>query len=135
MRPTTLPREPERDLPAPRARDLPRSHDPALPIRRTPTAIFFGFSGALIALSILGLVVGGLNYSIDFDGGAKIQFPLRGRCQRGRHSGGDVRCGPRGRRVQIVGGDQVAIRTESLAEAGDSDALLRRLAPIRWAST
>jgi preprotein translocase subunit SecF len=90
--------------------------------------IFFAFSGALIVLSILGLVVGGLNYSIDFDGGAKIQFPLEADVSVADIQAMMSDAGREGAEVQIVGGDQVAIRTESLAEAGDSDALLRRLA-------
>ena len=37
--------------------------------------IWFALSGALIALSVLGLVIGGgLNYSIDFEGGARITY-------------------------------------------------------------
>jgi preprotein translocase subunit SecF len=89
---------------------------------------WFAFSGALIALSLIGLVASGLNYSIDFEGGGKIQYPI----------GADVTvadvqdlldaAGRGGAEVQIVSGDQIAIRTESLADTGDSDALLRSLA-------
>jgi preprotein translocase subunit SecF len=89
---------------------------------------WFAVSGVLIALSLIGLVFGGLNYSIDFEGGAKIQYPLEADV-----TVADVQAlladrGREGAEVQIVSGDQVAIRTESLAEAGDSDALLRALA-------
>jgi preprotein translocase subunit SecF len=90
--------------------------------------IWFGFSGVLIVLSLLGLFVSGLNYSIDFEGGAKIQYPLESGA-----TVADVQAlladqGRDGAEVQIVSGDQVAIRTESLAEAGDSDELVRALA-------
>ena len=77
--------------------------------------ICFAISGALIALSLLGLVVGGLNYSIDFDGGAKIQFPLEADVTVADIQATLADAGREGAEVQIVGGDQVAIRTESLA--------------------
>ena len=38
--------------------------------------VWFAFSGVLIVLSLVGLVASGLNYSIDFDGGAKLQLPV-----------------------------------------------------------
>ncbi|HWC70891.1 MAG TPA: protein translocase subunit SecF [Actinomycetota bacterium] len=90
--------------------------------------IYFAISGVLIALSIVGLVFSGLNYSIDFDGGARIQFPLATDLTVADIQATMADAGRGGAEVQIVGGDQVAIRTESLADAGDSDALLRRLA-------
>jgi preprotein translocase subunit SecF len=90
--------------------------------------IYFAISGALIALSLIGLVVGGLNYSIDFDGGAKILYPLETDATVADIQATLADAGRDGAEVQIVGGDQVAIRTESLAAADDSDALIRSLA-------
>ena len=73
------------------------------------------FSGTLIVLSLIGLFWRGLNYSIDFEGGAQIAYPLQVQdvtvadivdtmAQFGRPDA----------EVQIVNGDQVSIRTASL---------------------
>ncbi|MEX2421309.1 MAG: protein translocase subunit SecF, partial [Actinomycetota bacterium] len=90
--------------------------------------VWFAFSAALIALSLIGLVFGGLNYSIDFEGGAKIQYPLTADVTVADIQTTLADAGRDGAEVQIVSGDQVAIRTESLADAADSDALLASLA-------
>jgi preprotein translocase subunit SecF len=90
--------------------------------------IWFAFSGTLLALSLIGLVFSGLNYSIDFEGGAKIQYPSTGEVDVADIRATLADAGRDGAEVQIVSGDQVAIRTESLADAGDSDALLATLA-------
>ena len=90
--------------------------------------IWFAFSAALVALSLIGLVFSGLNYSIDFDGGAKIQYPLTSDVTVADVQATLADAGRDGAEVQIVSGDQVAIRTESLADAADSDALLASLA-------
>jgi len=89
---------------------------------------WFVFSGVLIVLSLIGLLLSGLNYSIDFEGGAKIQYPLGSGVTVEDIQSLLADAGRQGAEVQIVSGDQIAIRTESLAEAGDSDALLRSLA-------
>ena len=90
--------------------------------------IWFGFSGVLIVLSLLGLFASGLNYSIDFEGGAKIQYPLESDATVADVQALLTEQGRDGAEVQLVSGDQVAIRTESLAEAGDSVELVRALA-------
>jgi preprotein translocase subunit SecF len=90
--------------------------------------IWFAFSAALIALSLIGLVFSGLNYSIDFEGGAKIQYPLTADVTVADIQATLADAGRDGAEVQIVSGDQVAIRTESLADAADSEALLASLA-------
>jgi preprotein translocase subunit SecF len=77
---------------------------------------------------LIGLIFSGLNYSIDFEGGAKIQYPLTGEVTVADIQATLADAGREGAEVQIVSGDQVAIRTESLADAGDSDALLATLA-------
>lgn len=73
-------------------------------------------SGSLIAISLLGLLFGKLNFSIDFTGGSLLQY---------RNAAGvnaeDVRgvLGDYGRadaEIQIVGGDQVSIRTTALTD-------------------
>jgi len=88
---------------------------------------WFTFSGILIVLSILGITLRGFNYSIDFEGGAQISYPL--------HTGETVqdveatlaKYGLTGE-VQVVSGDSVAIRTESLTGVQDSAKLLNDLA-------
>ena len=88
---------------------------------------WFTFSGILIVLSILGITLRGFNYSIDFEGGAQISYPL--------HTGETVQdveatlanYGLTGE-VQVVSGDSVAIRTESLTGLQDSAKLLNDLA-------
>ena len=90
--------------------------------------IWFACSGVLLALSLIGLVFSGLNYSIDFEGGAKIQYPLATDVTVTDIQATLADAGRDGAEVQIVSGDQVAIRTESLADAADSDALFANLA-------
>jgi preprotein translocase subunit SecF len=88
---------------------------------------WFTFSGILIVLSVLGIAIRGFNYSIDFEGGAQISYPL--------HTGETVqdveatlaKYGLTGE-VQVVSGDSVAIRTESLTGLEDSAKLLNDLA-------
>jgi preprotein translocase subunit SecF len=88
---------------------------------------WFIFSGVLIVLSIVGIVFRGFNFSIDFEGGAQLSYPL--------HTGATVqdidsvlaKYGLTGE-VQVVSGDSVAIRTESLTGRSDSTKLLGDLA-------
>jgi preprotein translocase subunit SecF len=80
---------------------------------------WFAISGLLIVLSLLGLFVRGLNLSIDFKGGAQLQYPdntgvtadqvLSTMAQYGR---GDAE-------VQVVGGTSISIRTSTLTTLGD----------------
>ena len=90
--------------------------------------LWFAFSGALIVLSLVGLVASRLNYSIDFDGGAKLQYPLSADVTVADVAAVLADAGREGAEVQIVSGDQVAIRTESLAQTGATDDLLTALA-------
>jgi len=76
-------------------------------------------SGSAIALSLIGLLVLRLNYSIDFTGGTLIQYRMVEEV-----SVEDVRetlaADPFGREnaeVQIVGADQVSIRTTALTDS------------------
>jgi preprotein translocase subunit SecF len=90
--------------------------------------VWFAVSGVLLVLSLVGLVARGLNYSIDFEGGARLLYPLRADVTVADVSSVLADAGREGAEVQIVSGDQVAIRTESLADTGDTDALLAALA-------
>jgi preprotein translocase subunit SecF len=88
---------------------------------------WFTFSGILIVLSLVGIFVRGFNFSIDFEGGAQLSYPI--------HTGASVqdiegtlsRYGLTGE-VQVVSGDSVAIRTESLTDLKDSGKLVSDLA-------
>ncbi|HJR98609.1 MAG TPA: protein translocase subunit SecF [Actinomycetota bacterium] len=90
--------------------------------------VWFAISGAMVVLSLIGLIATGLNYSIDFEGGARIQYPLESDATVADIQRVMADAGRDGAEVQIIGGNQVAIRTESLADVGDSDALIRTLA-------
>ena len=77
---------------------------------------WFLLSGTVIALSILGLAVRGLNLSIDFKGGSQIGFEdrkgasvdeIRSILAAPPYDLGDSE-------VQLVGGNQISIRTRSL---------------------
>ncbi|HVF07190.1 MAG TPA: protein translocase subunit SecF [Actinomycetota bacterium] len=90
--------------------------------------VWFAFSGVLIALSLVGLGVRQLNYSIDFDGGARLLYPLATEVTVEEISAVLADAGREAAEVQIVSGDQVAIRTESFARTGEGADLLAALA-------
>jgi preprotein translocase subunit SecF len=79
---------------------------------------WFLFSGAVVALALVGLFVRGLNYSIDFTGGSIIQLPtesgvtveeIRDLLAREPFDRGDAE-------IQVVGGNRVSIRTTALTD-------------------
>jgi preprotein translocase subunit SecF len=86
------------------------------------TKWWFLLSGTVMALSIVGLLVRGLNYSIDFQGGAQLLYDnntgvtadqvqaLLASSNYGLDS-----------EVQIVGGNQISVRTESLTSLSATD--------------
>jgi len=80
-------------------------------------------SGTAIALSLIGLIWLGLNYSIDFTGGTLLQYQLQ--TDAGVEDIRDVlAAAPYGRaeaEVQIVGKDRVAIRTTALTDLTASE--------------
>lgn len=91
---------------------------------------WFAFSGTLIVLSLIGLFVVNLTYSIDFEGGAQLSYPLRSAVTVHEVQATLVDHGLEGE-VQIVegtAGQGVAIRTEAVNDAEKSAALLRDLA-------
>ena len=82
---------------------------------------WFLLSGAVIALSIVGLAVRHLNLSIDFEGGSQLTYT-----NNTGVSAEDVQAileGPpwslSGTEVQIVGGNQLSVRTASFTELSD----------------
>ena len=73
-------------------------------------------SGSLLAISLLGLLLRPLNFSIDFTGGSLIQYPNETGVSAEDIRGVLADYGREDAEVQIVGADQVAIRTSALTD-------------------
>ena len=78
--------------------------------------VWFALSGALILLSVGGLVLRGLNFSISFTGGALLQFTNVSGAPVSEYRRVMAEFGRGDAQVEILGGDEVSIRTESLVE-------------------
>jgi preprotein translocase subunit SecF len=78
---------------------------------------WFTFSAVLIVLSLVGIFVRGFNFSIDFEGGARISYPLHAQVSVQDVEATMSRFGYGDAQVQIVGGDTVQIRSASLSQA------------------
>jgi preprotein translocase subunit SecF len=90
---------------------------------------WFLFSAVLIVLSLIGLFWRGLNFSIDFEGGAQLLYPTTVELTAEEVASTVSSFGIDDPQVQIVDGTEVAVRTESLTgEAGSSADLRRALA-------
>jgi preprotein translocase subunit SecF len=89
---------------------------------------WFIFSGVLIALSLIGMLVNGFHFSIDFVGGAEVNYaPATALTPDQIQSVLDHYNLPG--EIQLVsGGEQVSIRTDALTAAGDREALINDLA-------
>ncbi len=87
-------------------------------------------SGTFIALSLVGLLVRGLNYSIDFEGGAVLRYPDNTGVTADQVRGTMVDFGFTDVEVQIVGGTELSVRTGTLNDLTDTEraALLEALA-------
>jgi preprotein translocase subunit SecF len=91
--------------------------------------IWFAFSGVLIVLSLIGLFWRGLNYSIDFTGGALIEYTVVTPVSAQEIQTTMAANGRSDAQVQLVnGGEQVAIKTSSLSADGTTEALIATLA-------
>ncbi|HEU4356714.1 MAG TPA: protein translocase subunit SecF [Actinomycetota bacterium] len=73
-------------------------------------------SGSLLALSMIGLVWRGLNFSIDFTGGSLLQYRNVAGATTEEIRGVLADYGREDAEIQIVGGDQVSIRTSALTD-------------------
>ncbi len=90
---------------------------------------WFLLSGIVIALSLGGLLFRGLNLSIDFEGGAQLQYADRSGVTVAEVTDTLVANGHADSEVQIVNGDTISIRTSTLTnDAGERDKLLAALA-------
>ncbi|HWO69143.1 MAG TPA: protein translocase subunit SecF [Actinomycetota bacterium] len=103
------------------ALDTFRGHRvPDLPIiARSRT--WFALSGVLLALSLIGLLWRGLNFSLEFEGGALLRYPDRTgvSAEEVRRLLADPRFGLGDAEVQIVNGDELSVRTRSLSGMDD----------------
>ncbi|HEX9237014.1 MAG TPA: protein translocase subunit SecF, partial [Actinomycetota bacterium] len=90
---------------------------------------WFALSGAFIVLSLVGLIGRGLNFSIEFKGGSLLQFPNRSGASIGDYDAVMSRFGRSDSTVEVLGSNQVNIRTESLSNLGlQADTLRQALA-------
>ncbi len=89
---------------------------------------WFIFSGILIALSLIGIAVNGFHFSIDFVGGAEVNYsPSVPLTTDQIQTVLDRYKLPA--EIQLVsGGEQVSIRTDALTAAGDRETLINDLA-------
>ena len=100
-------------------------HFPIIERRRR----WYAFSGILIVLSLVGFFVRGLNYSIDFEGGALIEYTVVTPVTTDQIASVMDANGRGDAQIQLVnGGQQVQIRTSSLTADGTSQALIASLA-------
>ena len=91
--------------------------------------IWFGVSGVVIALSLLGFVVRGLNYSIDFKGGSEITYTVVTPVTVQGVDGVLNANGHTGSAVQVSGGgSSVTIRTQVFASQDERTKVLAALA-------
>lgn len=90
---------------------------------------WFALSGVVIVLSLIGLVFGQLNLSIDFEGGAQLQYTFTKAVTVQEVTDILNENGHEGSEVQIANGDTVVIRTSTLTDdRAESDVLLTTLA-------
>jgi preprotein translocase subunit SecF len=90
---------------------------------------WFAFSAVVIVLSLGGLFFRHLNLSIDFEGGAKLEYPFTTSLTAQDVIGVLDANGHPGSEVQIVNGDTVSVRTGTLTENPEqSQELLSALA-------
>lgn len=84
---------------------------------------WFVLSGVVILLALAGLLLRGLNYSIDFTGGSLIQYPneadvsveeVRELLSQSPYDRGDAE-------IQLVGGDRVTVRTTALTDLSTAE--------------
>jgi preprotein translocase subunit SecF len=95
---------------------------------------WFAFSGVLIALSLVGLVARGLNYSISFTGGSSLQFPNRSGASDADYQAILARFGLHDSTIEFIGANQVSIRTASLTTLGATPSPTPSVSPTGSAS-
>jgi preprotein translocase subunit SecF len=87
---------------------------------------WFAISGAVIFISIVGLIVRGLNYSIEFKGGAQITYDFKTAETVPEITSILAKYGRGDAEIQVVNGQSVSIRTQSLTDLSpDEQAALK----------
>ncbi len=81
---------------------------------------WFFLSGFLIVLSLVGLFFPGLKLSIDFEGGAIMRFPNQAGASVADVSATMAEAGRPEAEVQIVAGNEISIRTDTLNTLGEA---------------
>jgi preprotein translocase subunit SecF len=89
---------------------------------------WFIFSGVLIALSLIGIIVNGFHFSIDFVGGAELNYTPSTTLTADQIQSVLDNYKLPGEIQLVSGGEQVSIRTDALTAAGDRQALIDDLA-------
>jgi preprotein translocase subunit SecF len=89
---------------------------------------WFIFSGVLIALSLIGIVFNGFHFSIDFVGGAELNYAPSTTVTADQIQTVLDKYKLPGEIQLVSGGEQVSIRTDALTAAGDRQALINDLA-------
>jgi preprotein translocase subunit SecF len=79
---------------------------------------WFALSGFFIVLSIVGLFWRGLNFSLDFKGGTLLTFSEANRASVAELQGTLAKYGLRDTKVEILGSNQVQIKSKSLTILG-----------------
>jgi preprotein translocase subunit SecF len=79
---------------------------------------WFALSGFFILLSLVGLFVSGLNFSIEFKGGSLLEFPNRSGAPVKDYQAVMARFGLGDAKVEVVGSETVDIKTASLTQLG-----------------
>ena len=93
------------------------------------TRLWFALSALFVVLSLVGLLVRQLNFSIDFEGGTLLKYPCP-QCVDGGVTADDVSArltelGFPEAEVQVVNGDQITVRTRSLTTLDKPSTTLR----------
>jgi len=89
---------------------------------------WFIFSGILIALSLVGMIVNGFHFSIDFVGGAEVNYSPSTAVTPDQIQSVLDKYNLPGEIQLVSGGEGVSIRTDALTAVGDREALIDELA-------
>ena len=89
---------------------------------------WFTFSGVLIVLSLFGIIVSGFHFSIDFVGGAELNYTVATRVTTEQIQTVLDQYGLTAEIQLVSGGDQVSIRTQTLTGLQDRGAFVAALA-------
>ena len=89
---------------------------------------WFTFSGVLIVLSLVGMILSGFHFSIDFVGGAEIDYAPATPVTTDQIQSVLDTYGLTGEIQLVAGGDQVSIRTDSFTDLPNNQQLVKDLA-------